>query len=299
MSFEKGVALGAFVFQLGSCIMDTFKDKIMLSEEIKSNGHEQNKISVSNKIKRVPHEGVFMSVSKKAEKITTAIYMVTDLIDTADPMRNRVRERALSVLSDTRSLSYALTGDLHFHIARIISKSWEIVSLLEVSTVVGFVSDMNYSVLKHALIEFIGDLRNRQRIEGFSGIRDMKMAEGEASNLVLRSDFFRVEDSDMEEYAASVPTKETPISKRHYEKPMSFIKRPTKITAAEAPSMDERKQKIITLITEKKDIAIKDIVSYFKDYSQKTVLRDLNALVVLGKVKKSGEKRWSRYSLNA
>ncbi len=270
----------------------------MPKEEVQSNGQDMNKMDMSNKIKRVSNEGIFMSVSKKAEKITTALYMVTDLISPEDPMRGRIRTATLAILSDTRGLSYAVTGDLYFHIARIISKSWEVVSLMEVSVVVGFISDMNYGVLKNALIDFIGDLRNRQRIEGFHNMRDLKIADGEAANFSLKSDFFKVEETELLEEKRTPPVIKDKLSyKGQTEKKMSFITTPKVASAKEPFKMDDRKEKILELIKEKKDISIKDIVSSFPDYSQKTILRDLNALVGEAKINKTGEKRWSRYHI--
>lgn len=278
----------------------------MKENEIQSNGQLVNSGNMS-KIKRIPNEGVFMSVSKKAEKLTTALYMLTDLIREDDPMRRKIRETAIVVLSDTRGLSYAMTGDLYFHLARVIAKSWELVSLIEVCVVVGFISDMNYGILKNALIEFIGDLRNRQRVEGFTNIQDLKIGVGEANNFKLKSDFFKLDEQDL----LAVKEESTPVAKPGREdnpkghlsrtsiqKHVSFIK-PTPPSLVSAPGLGQtdREGKILKLIEEKKDVSIKDIVSYFSEYSQKTVQRNLGALVEAGKIKRTGEKRWSRYSI--
>ena len=278
--------------------MDAFKDIFfMLQGDLQSNGRGVNKMDMSNKIKRIPNEGIFMSVSKKAEKIATALYMVTDLISVEDPMRGKIRSVSLAILSDTRGLSYAVTGDLYFHIARIISKSWELVSLMEVSVVVGFISDMNYGVLKNALVDFIGDLRNRQRIEGFHTMRDLKIADGEAANFSLKSDFFKIEETAFIEERLPSVIKDKEINKGHNEHKMSFRPASKPVPNVDSGAMEDRKAKIIELIKEKKDISIKDIVSHFEGYSQKTLLRDLHAMVLAGIIKKPGEKRWSRYHL--
>ena len=255
------------------------------------------------------NDGVFMSVSKKAEKITTAIYMVTDFIPNNDPLKNRIREISLSMISDTRKMSYSLTGDLYFQLSRVIASAWEIVSVMEVAVVVGFISDMNYQILKNALIDFISDLRNRQRIEGFSKIHDMKFIQGTAGDIRLKSDFFRVTDSDMERVKEEVlkPEAEDTFKDSSYrtfykgqteDNKMSFIKNEQKelINKAKSnPKLNERKDKIYALVKEKKDISITDIVSFFKEYSQKTIQRDLVSLVEEGRIKKVGDKRWSRY----
>lgn len=255
------------------------------------------------------NDGVFMSVSKKAEKITTAIYMVTDFIPNNDPLKNRIREISLSMISDTRKMSYSLTGDLYFQLSRVIASAWEIVSVMEVAVVVGFISDMNYQILKNALIDFISDLRNRQRIEGFSKIHDMKFIQGTAGDIRLKSDFFKVTDSDMERVNEEVlkPEAEDKVKDSSYrtfykgqteDNKMSFIKNEQKelINKAKSnPKLNERKDKIYALVKEKKDISITDIVSFFKEYSQKTIQRDLVSLVEEGRIKKVGDKRWSRY----
>ena len=299
----------------------------MDNEELKSNGQLTGEMS--NKIKRTSSEGVFMSVSKKAEKLTTALYMLTDLIREDDPMRLKIRQTSISILSDTRGLSYAMTGDLYFHLARVISKSWEIVSLIEVCVVVGFISDMNYNILKNALIDFISDLRNRQKIEGFSHIQDLKIGVGESTNFKLKSDFFKIsaedlsemkeqsigqisDNSDAQKNKQATETIETPVvkiknkiiskspmSKESFARVNTFEASKSTRTQTSVPTAGQanRIEKIIELINEKKDISIKDIVSYFKEYSQKTIQRDLASLVEEGKVKRTGEKRWSRYSI--
>ncbi len=278
--------------------MDFNKDK---NSEI-----ELNKPDLSNKIKKTSNEGIFMSVSKKSEKITTAMYMVTDLIPQNDPIRQKLRDLSVRTLSETRALSYAITGDIYFHLSRIISMSWEMVSLMEVSVVVGFISDMNYGYLKNALIDFISDLRNRQRIESFKNIEDMKFGEGEAASIVLKSDFFKVTENDLKrtKEETSIPKQEEALiikdkTENDYkgQNKMSFIKK-TIIkdkSSILSPKIKDRKQKILSLILEKKDISINDIISSFPEYSQKTIQRDLISLTQESKIKKVGDKRWSRY----
>lgn len=278
----------------------------MKENELQPNGQLANSNNLS-KIKRVPNEGVFMSVSKKAEKLTTALYMLTDLIREDDPMRRKIRETAIGVLSDTRGLSYAMTGDLYFHLARVIAKSWELVSLIEVCVVVGFISDMNYGILKNALVEFIGDLRNRQRVEGFTHIQDLKIGVGEANNFKLKSDFFKLDDAEIktiqEQSTPEIEAREPKINKGHLSRPVSdkhvSVIKPASVTPRpeHVGTQTDREGKILQLISEKKDISIRDIVSYFTEYSQKTIQRNLAALVEAGKIKRTGEKRWSRYSI--
>lgn len=291
-----------FVFEYFEVYNYAVKPLMDMNKKELQNSGQDSLTNMSNKIKRIPNEGLFMSVSKKAEKITTALYMLTDLIPESDPMRHQIRSVSLSVLSDTRTLTYSLTGDLHFHVGKIISKSWELVSLTEVCVVVGFISDMNFGILKNALIEFISDLRNRQRIEGFKRLDDMKLGEGEASNITLSSDFFKVDEVLSPPETQEPPVILKDISKRHFEKEMSFRKPAEKTPSfmanheSSVNRIGERKSKVEALVREKKDISISDILLYFKDYSSKTILRDLNNLKEEGKISKTGDRRWTRYS---
>ncbi|MEZ4114021.1 MAG: hypothetical protein R3B65_00995 [Candidatus Paceibacterota bacterium] len=153
------------------------------------------------------HEAVFMNMSKKTEKISTALYMVTDLIDSSDPIKQRIRQCSIDLISETRAMSHAFSGDVYFMIARSISKSWEIVSLLEVSSSVGFISDMNARILKSVLIELISSLRDKQKRESFSKIEDLKIGESFADQISLSKSLFDVKKEDLFEDKILEPRK--------------------------------------------------------------------------------------------
>lgn len=61
----------------------------------------------------------------------------------------------------------------------------------------------------------------------------------------------------------------------------------------------DRKGQIISIIEDKKSVTIKDISDVIKDFSEKTIQRDLMTLIDEQKVIKEGERRWSRYRLAA
>lgn len=58
-----------------------------------------------------------------------------------------------------------------------------------------------------------------------------------------------------------------------------------------------RQSAIINLLKRKKEAIIKDITPLIPHTSEKTVQRELAAMVEAGILKKMGEKRWTRYSL--
>ena len=59
----------------------------------------------------------------------------------------------------------------------------------------------------------------------------------------------------------------------------------------------DRRATILGLVQRKDKITIKDVTNVIKDCSEKTVQRELLALVRQGVLKKEGERRWSTYTL--
>lgn len=60
---------------------------------------------------------------------------------------------------------------------------------------------------------------------------------------------------------------------------------------------EARRARILNLIKDNREVAIRDIVAHFHDVSEKTIQRELVAMSDSGILKKTGERRWSRYAL--
>ena len=62
-------------------------------------------------------------------------------------------------------------------------------------------------------------------------------------------------------------------------------------------SIKDRRDAIMSVIRNKGTASIKDISTLIRGVSEKTIQRELSALITLGMVNKHGERRWSTYSL--
>ena len=60
-------------------------------------------------------------------------------------------------------------------------------------------------------------------------------------------------------------------------------------------SKSDRRENILKLIKDKKEVTIKDISSSISGCSEKTIQRELISLLKDKIIQKTGEKRWSRY----
>lgn len=93
------------------------------------------------------------------------------------------------------------------------------------------------------------------------------------------------------------PFTETPTERpRRRTLPLSGAERtPTQQESASATP--QRHDRILQIIKEKGHASIKDISTLITDCSEKTIQRELMALIAKGQIVREGERRWSKYSL--
>ncbi len=142
----------------------------------------------------------------------------------------------------------------------------EILSLFSIAKTAGLVSEMNYNIL----------------------IRELSKLEHEAKK-PLELMFPREMVTD--DRALPEPRKDEFI------KDKTDGKSSLKEFGAISVKKNSRQNIIITILKRKKEIMIKDVSPLISGCSEKTIQRELLAMVQAGILRKVGEKRWSRYSL--
>lgn len=68
-------------------------------------------------------------------------------------------------------------------------------------------------------------------------------------------------------------------------------------TPQQSTATPDRRERIKTILEAKGQATIKDISEIITDVSEKTIQRELNAMIEDNVVKREGERRWSKYSL--
>ena len=58
-----------------------------------------------------------------------------------------------------------------------------------------------------------------------------------------------------------------------------------------------RRSTVLAILASGELLGIRDIAAHVPEFSEKTIQRELAQLVLLGRVKKTGFKRWSKYSM--
>lgn len=261
-------------------------------------------------------------IAKKSEKLVTAVYLVSDLIQDTEPIKSSLRRLSVTLLSSMNTLTQPEVKDRMIEYKMSLKIVTEIISLLHVARTMGIVSHMNGSLL-------IDGFRSLQRIlESKQSVLTEEMLTIENENLLNTHEIFSA-SIQVSSYDALTPlslARNTEEYPREKDKQMGVLSRDMFYkgkTRYEKDKVDEisnkgqniqmrtahhvtsfqnrkssRREQILLLFVEGVDVSIKDIASRIKGCSEKTIQRELNALVYDNAIVRIGEKRWSRYLLS-
>ena len=242
--------------------------------------------NVSN-IKSLSNNNVFGFLTKKTEKVITALYMVTDYMDEHESIRSKLRSTGIEVLSHIYKLSVVPNFDRDAHISTVSARIHETASFLEIANSIGFISDMNSSILHRELRALLLEVENFK-------------SKNPLTSFTLADDLFDVSRGIQYPKVASYGT--TDSYKGHIKDSVHGIGPKGQSPEVSHNGKEGRLAKVMSIIKSKKntlgrymEISIKDISQEIPECSEKTIQRDLNSLVEGGQILKTGLKRWSRY----
>lgn len=255
-------------------------NELSLKKNISEGGEDRNSAQFFQQNEKDKGVGYF---SERAKKLVTVVYIVTNLVPIIDPLRLTVRKFSIKLLV----LVGAVSSD--HPVAEIASEAnglcKKIVEMLEIAFFSGYISEMNFSILKSEFDVFLNE------ITGYSDARG-----------VLDRNSFKVEsrNNTMSFIQPNISKEKKLISRRpnmaeNLDKSDGSRILPSKnITTVRKNS---RIESIISIIKLKGNVNIKDISSVILNCSEKTIQRELMTLVTAGILKKSGDRRWSVYSM--
>lgn len=216
------------------------------------------------------------SLSERAKKLTAVVYIVTNLIPQNDPLRLFIRKFSIKLLSLMKvSTAGNLLSEISTESAGLCKK---IVEMMEIAFFSGYVSEMNYSILKTEFDIFTNEILN---CGGFQQTIDRDSLKAKSV-------------SDKMSFSQSTILKGQKVGYPELKPRAGEQKIHPSIVGAKKNS---RKEAIISIIKLKGAVSIRDISSVVVNCSEKTVQRELMSLVVEGSLKRVGERRWSVYSL--
>ena len=211
----------------------------------------------------------------KTDKLITALYMVTDIMDKDEPLRNKLRTLGAGIISD-----------MHATPGNALNKISETLSFLDIALAINLISEMNFAILRK---EFLG---LKKSIE-----------EKHRTPVALSELFAEVEDPIL----PLSPAKGGSASGGKGQKTRIGVQRGGTLLHAlqnvsDKPNehRNQRKENIKGVLKDKAEgMSIKDIGEVLKSKGQaigeKTLQRELISMVKDNLLYRTGSKRWSKY----
>lgn len=205
-------------------------------------------------------------IYKKAERLGKAIHLITPAFANSASLRNRIDAIAVGLIDAAllppSSARTALSREL-----------LTLSSILAIARTGGFLSSMNSDLISreaHALLQEI------------AGYEEPRLSLEDSPSL---SDLLKESTTHEKQKSAtrSEPSRKVSADKAQIKDISNDIK--------------DRRDAVLSVIRSKGVVHIKDISTHIRGVSEKTIQRELAALISDGIVKKEGERRWSSYSI--
>lgn len=242
-----------------------------MSDNIKDNKSQKGEkalgISASFYLGHLLSNGHYAFVVRKAERLASALYVITGFIPPEEPVRESLRKCAIELInrsSDQRKLN---GPSVEF----FASKCMEVGALLEVAKSGGLVSQMNAKLISEEYASLASFVRDNQG----------KIFEREVSVPEVSFPPEKVDD--------------IPIGQNEKILQSKSVFKSGKIRQIGQKNTQDRRSSVLAVFKDKSKFSIKDITASVVGCSEKTIQRELLALVQSGVLIKEGERRWSTY----
>jgi len=211
-------------------------------------------------------------LSQKCQRLASALYAVTRFLPADEPLRDRLRSHALSLVETTHGPT---AGGVETAPVDVLVR---INNQLSVAKDGVLLSPMNYQILSEEINTLIDQLDSASTGPGPEINNDYlavdkqlpdggrnKIDAGSSNNMPVE----KTAGNDSNKESGSVPGQS---------------------------AKDKRRQKILDLFADTDEITVNDATEVINGYSTKTIQRDLKALVDAGKLEKHGKRRWTSYT---
>jgi hypothetical protein len=213
-------------------------------------------------------------IYKKAERLAKAIHLITPAFSESVSLKERIDAVAIGLVDAAILPTSAARMKLSRELLTLSS-------ILSIARAGGLLSAMN--------AELVGR-ETRILLEEVAGYEEPRLFFDESQTL-----------SSIAKKASAQDAHERPQAEPSTQRRSSAVNQPTEskghVKDISDTGIKDRREAILSVIRNKNVASIKDISTVIRDISEKTIQRELSALVAVGTVRKQGERRWSTYSL--
>ncbi len=260
-------------------------------------------------------DNYFYHVFKKTQKILSATYLITDFISDSDPLKQAIRDAGLALYKSAAEMSISSSPNRKAILDKFFSHGLSLTSFCQVASQTGMMSLMNAEIMNEEIRMLMNAVEEREVPHklgrSFVINRDIlqtdtlpqtSISEGQSAHSSHAvGQYGKQSFSGTQSKQAASQKVSQGVSAKPQIRPQFDLSAQTSMLAGtqnEGEKDNSRRQKIVDLIKMKGEVSIKDISDNFFDCSEKTIQRELIALVEEGVLAKAGERRWSRYSLS-
>jgi hypothetical protein len=235
-------------------------------------------------------------VSQKTERIAGTSMRIAALIGHNSVVSKDIEQTALLLVRDAARMARDARAR-----SRLLDSMLELTSVLAVAATCGSVAQSNVAILLdevRALANVVqqyelGSVRTLSTMTGTVLASPTVRADQRTSVIATQSKSHAIDTGDTPVQNAERASQETrPIEEgqqvrngmQHYRERVQ-------------ENQKDRRATILGLLQKKDRVTVRDVAAVIKDCSEKTIQRELLALVAQGVLKKEGERRWSSYVL--
>jgi len=225
---------------------------------------------------------IYGYVTDRIQKLTAALYRVTDLLSDKEPIKWTLRDKALNLYDDL--VSVKSTKDKDSLLDNSLKNFAQIIKSLELVSAGVCVSNLNFEILKREYLF----LKNFVEGKKTDITYDSKMLlELSSLGKILPS------TSDIEGRKQRILPEKSQVNQAYSGKSPSYIE-----TSAPEISPQSRKGKVLDFLKNGPAKSVNEIAVIFNgETSEKSIQRDLLDLVKMGKISAIGDKRWRKYEV--
>ncbi|HEY4476965.1 MAG TPA: DeoR family transcriptional regulator [Candidatus Paceibacterota bacterium] len=222
------------------------------------------------------------SIKDRANKLVAAMYLVTNFLDDLDQIKWKLRHKSLDLkVNLTLGVKDAPTPSV-WPIETILSDIAEIISLIDIAVLDRRASAMNFSILRQGYVDLQTESENYINGDWY---KEAWLPIGSQASLAGARKEVKLPIGSL-----TSPNKTAKLGQNQ--------RKDATLPIGSVASSSPRREKIVDFIKQHDWSSIKEIAKSITEVSSKTVQRELSELVRMGKLKKTGERRWSRYSSN-
>jgi hypothetical protein len=218
-------------------------------------------------------------IYKKAERLAKALHLIAPAFAESVPLKNRIEAIAIGLVD-------AAVVPLSAARSALARELLALSSVLSIARSSGLLSAMNADLISREAQTLLQEIAAYEEPRLF--LDDAPTLSNIAKNAPKETE---------QKHASSIPKRVTPD---HFVGGKSTSSGRGHIKDIKKPEghIKDRRDAILSVIRNKKKASIKDISTMIRGVSEKTIQRELSALIESGEVVKQGERRWSTYSLS-